>query len=427
MRRTMRRAITRGAPALVLAAGCFSVPPYEPQTGLSYTESDAGGAVVAGRGTGVGFSSGGAPAGSGFSLRFADGPGFHFPDALMVDGTDAMGHEQPSVGCFREDEVGVLIAPTSRISAHGGAQVGKNVLSAAALRGPAVVQVKLEWGSAFLPLCSTTHSPGGTSTFTVFPDGKIVRSDTVADPVTSLINWSTCACAAPTISNDMVFRVFTYWTLARGFIKALYTPDPQAVPSAGEYNGIGNVDVSCVDSGSSQVTVAWPTTMDTWIRGGIDVIGFAHEQGGGPSELAAFDFKDRSAVFVSHDGCTAATLRAEQFLESLDPQSTIVRQVQIGDAKLSPSAIDGIYGGDSGSGEPGIELAGDSVDIAGPTPPGIAVWLRFPHPVEALRAVHSDSSAMGEWYLAQQVDKSSWIVWLRDQIPVNQKITISPR
>lgn len=416
----------RGAPALVLAAGCFSVPPYEPQTGLSYTESDAGGAVVSGRGTGVGFNSGGAPAGSGFSLRFADGPGFHFPDAMTIDGIDVMGHEPPTAGCFREDELGILIAPTARISAHGGAQVAKNVLSAE-LRGPAVAKVKLDWGVAFSSTCSSTHTPGGTSTFTVFPDGRILRVDTLADPDTSTMAPSLCACETPTASEDMLFHIFSYWTVARDLVKKLYAPDEKTPPTPGDYNGIDGAPTACVDTGASQMTVAWHEAADTRVRGGGAVIGFAREQGNGPAELRSFGYKFGSTLVLSRDGCAPAIMRAEQFLESLNPQSTIVRPVQIGDARVTPSALDGIYGGDSGTGEPGIELAGDSIDIAGPAPAGTAVWLRFPHPVEALRAVHSDAHGMGEWYLAQQVDKSSWIVWLRDQVPVNQKITISPR
>jgi hypothetical protein len=426
MAHRMLRGALCGTPALVVAAGCFSVPPYEPQTGLSYTESDAGGAVVGGPGVGVGFSGGSGSAGGGFSLRFADGPAFHFPDALMIDSVDVMGHEPSSVTCFREDEVGLLVAPTPRISAHGAATVSKNVLSTE-LRGPAVVKVKLDWGTAFSATCSTTHSPGGSSTFTVFPDGKIVRSDTLVDPVMSPILPSPCACEAPTASEDMLFRLFTYWTVARDLIKELDAPDKQTLPSPGDYNGISNVDVSCANLGSSQVTFAWRELANTRIRGGTAVIGFAHELGTGPAELRDINFQDGSALFVSHDGCAAAMGRAEQFLESLNSQSTIVRPVQIGGVARTPSKIDGIYGGDSGDGQTGIELAGDSVDIAGPAPAGTAVWLRFPHPVAALRAVHSDVHGMGEWYLAQQVDKSSWIVWLRDPLQVTQKITISPR
>jgi hypothetical protein len=410
-------AVMRGAPALVLAAGCFSVPPYEPQTGLSYTESDAGGATVTGRGAGTGFGTGSGSAGSGFSLRFADGPGFHFPDALTIDGVDLMDHAPQTEGCFREDELGYLIAPTPRISAHGGAMVTKNVLSAE-LRGPAVVKVKLDWGTAYR--CSSTHSPGGTSTFTVFPDGRIIRFDTLADPVSSLITPSACQCETPMASEDMVFHLFTYWTLARKAIQGLYAPDKQSsLPSAGDYNGISNVGTPCADIGSFQVTFAWRDLSNTRIRGGGEVIGFAHELGTGPAELGALDFEDGSALFVSHDNCLDAIPRAADFLKS--------PQILIGSVETPISEIDGIYGGDSGNGEPGIVLAGESVDIAGPTPAGIAVWLRFPRPVEALRAVHSVSHGMGEWYVAQQVDKSSWIVWLRDPLQATQKISISPR
>jgi hypothetical protein len=50
------------------------------------------------------------------------------------------------------------------------------------------------------------------------------------------------------------------------------------------------------------------------------------------------------------------------------------------------------------------------------------VWLRFRRPVSALRA--KLDRATGPWYLPQQVDDRTWIIWFRDSISAAQKIAI---
>src|SRR5262249_55699510 len=145
----------------MLTTGCLSIPPYQPEVAVSYSAASA--------------TSGAAVTGPGFKLQFAGGDAFHFPEALFIDGTNVLGRD-PAPGCFDEDEAGVLIAPTPRISAHGSAMHVINRLSPTLL-GPAVVQVTLEWTTRFT--CSSARTPGGTSTFTAFPDGRIVRHDVV--------------------------------------------------------------------------------------------------------------------------------------------------------------------------------------------------------------------------------------------------------
>src|SRR5690606_17232154 len=119
------------------------------------------------------------------------------------------------------------------------------------LNGPAVVQVKLEWATSFG--CDNTRTPGGTSTFTVFPEGRIARHDTVVDPISTPISPSPCACGA---GGNGLFHVSTFWTLARErFSELRYGTNREQLPAQGAV--VTNYAASCVGGDGYQVGVAW--------------------------------------------------------------------------------------------------------------------------------------------------------------------------
>jgi hypothetical protein len=401
----MRRAIA----ALVFATGCLSVPPFQPETAVTYTETGAGGTA----------------AGSGFALRFAGGDGFHFPDALMIDGTDVMGHD-PAQRCFEEDEAGFRFSPTARISANGAAPRVKNQL-VPVLPGPAVVQAKLEWATEIR--CDGTRAPGGTSTFTVFPDGRIVRYDAVVDATAAPISATQCTCQLN--DSDNGFTIATYWTLARAPFPDLYAPQttspsevPQRQAPPDPMNEINNHPMACLDGGAYQVAVAWrfPTESleTTVVRGGAALIGLLRELVVRTSTLDAFSWENSSALFIERNGCAAALGRARAYVE---PSGlTISEATRMTPATILSAERDGIYGGDSGAGLPGFVLETDRAELTGSVGSSFAVWLRFPRAVNLLRA--ELEGATGPWYLPQRVDADSWIVWFRDPLSVGQTIAI---
>jgi hypothetical protein len=378
-----------------LAAGCYSVPPYEPEEAVYYEEVGTGGTA----------------SGPGFALRFADGAGFHFPDALLIDGVDVLGHDTGQ-SCFDQDGVGFVIAPSPRISASGGATVVTNLL-AAVLRGPAIVQTKLDWATRLA--CNSARNPGGTSTFTVFPDGRIVRFDTLVDPSSSEISASTCACDPAGVD----FTVSTFWTLARSQFTDLYRPDMPGKFPLPVKNGevIGNTDSSCVDDGARQVAFAWRKSIGTTIRGGDQSVAFGFDFFIGASVLQDFSLSYSSAAFIGRRGCEAAFARVE---EHLRPSKLTINSVS-----TEPSERDGIYGGDTGSGALGIDLPSDRAEITGTTKSAYAVWVRFSRSAGAVRATRT--GATGPWYLPQRVDERSWIIWFRDPLQTGQTVTIERR
>jgi hypothetical protein len=391
--------------AAVLATGCLSTPPYKPEDAVSFTET----------GTGAPGTTGGTVAGLGFALHFADGNGFHFPDTLTIDGDNVLGHDATSE-CFGQDELGFLIAPTSRISAHGGASPVMNRLEPV-LRGPAVVKVALTWATQLT--CNPDRKPSGTATFTVFPDGRIVRYDTIVDPSAASIAASTCSCG----DMNQQFNVVTFWTFAGAAFQTLYAPDDNGVPlplPPGRL--IANYDTSCVAAPAHQVALAWRESMNTELSTSSTSIRFGHTLSDvGTSILASYSYENNSAIFIEHttemDRCAEANKRAEEYVT---PSTLFVNQ-----APKMTLGRDGIYGGDDGSGvKPGLPVSG-RVELTGPVKSSFAVWLRFPHAVDALRATLE--SATGAWYMPQRVDDTSWIVWFRSGITAGQTIAIEPR
>jgi hypothetical protein len=319
----------------------------------------------------------------------------------------------PQASCFKESEIGFAIAPIARVSATGGAMPVASRL-VPALRGPAVVQAKIEWENRFT--CGpTTRNGGGTSTFTVFPDGRIVRHDAFDVPAGTPVAPSLCACEPPQQSEDGLFNISTFWTVARERFTAFYLPgddEPDDPPAPGE--GIGNAPRACLDAGAYQVTFAWRDVQNIAIRGTDPLISFGRYLEIGLTELAAYKAENSSTLLIGRTGCEAALTRAGEL--------RMDKVVMIDGAARTPSPRDGIYGGDGGDSQPGIPLGGNQVDIIGPAPRGFAVWLRFPGSVDAVRARRGTAKLPG--YLPQQVDDRSWIIYFPEPLADAETITI---
>ncbi len=397
----------RGLSALALAlaaAGCFSVPPFEPEGGVTYTAAGTG-AIVGG---------------PGFALRFADGPGFHFPDSLTIDGDEVIGTEADPVGCFEEDGVGLRITPALRISARGTTVPVTNVLTPV-LSGPAVVQVKLDWSTGFASMsCGADRDLGGTSTFTVFPDGRIVRHDEIAYDGASIAS-SQCGCE----QVNPGFTVATYWALARdrfrNFYNIMFDP-PRAEPLPVPTDIVGaNSDRSCVDAqdGRYQVAFAWLDGFQTTVRGGDQLIGFGRDLGArGFSNLVDLTETNTSILAIERTTCLDALERVDEYLR---PMLLSIN----GGEPVGPSPITGIYGDPARVGGP-FDLQGSGrATLTGAVPTSFAVWLQFPRPVGDVRARRD--GAKGAWYLPQRVDDRSWIVWFRDPLREMEQIEVGPR
>jgi len=400
-----RLAVTAVAAAAVFTSGCFDIPPYQPPTSVKYIEDKSGG--------------GGTAKGPDFSLHFA-GDGFHFPDKLTIGSIDdVLGHAPE--GCHDESAVGITIAPTLRISADSKATQATNALMPV-LRGPAAVQVKLDWASQFQCADNSSVLPRGTSTFTVFPDGRIVRDDRLEDPNPQnppAPVAGVCICD-PNETTTSGFTVSSHWTFAQEHFQNLYSPDPTMLPFKDQQEVI-SPSTACIAGDAFQVGFAWPTVGMATIHGAGTLLAFGRYNTINSSVLDTFPWENSLAMFIERGGkdCTTTLAHASAYNMPLTSALSIN-----GSQPISASIHDGIYGGAGDNGPPGVMLMSDRVELTGTVGSSFAVWLQFPHAVDSLRATLPGMS--GPWYVPQQVGDDSWIVWFRDALSPNQTITIEP-
>jgi len=260
----------------------------------------------------------------------------------------------------------------------------------------------------------------------VFPDGRIVRYDTVSDPSKNAIFPDNCVC--PSGTGGMGFNTSTFWTLARNRFLQLYAPGEIMLSSLGTdvQRVTTHEATACIDNVSYQVAFAWPggesTSTQSTIQSGPTGIVFGQDlTDEGISMLADFSWHNSSAIFIGRNStCQAEIKRAQEY--------AIPPSIMINDGNnvlmVSPSTTDGIYSSVGNNSPPGVVLMTDQVELTGTVKSSFAVWLRFPHAVDTLRATLTGKT--GEWYVPQQVDDHSWIVWFRDGLLPEQPITINP-
>lgn len=424
----MKRGIAvAGAMTAGLIAACLSIPTYQGPVLLSYSESGSGASIAS----------------ADFSLHFAGGSGFHFPDALLVDNVDVMGHA--SSPCWGQSGTGFAVMPMPPVSGDpetGGPAAMTSQLTAV-LRGPAVVQVRLDWTTRFdftsSPMCSPNpnHMPGGSSTFTVFPEGRIVRHDQLTDtnPNMERVTASQCTCPDPALVPEL-FHLSSYWAFARDMFPmqvGLRTPnDPTlfddlgAIPTA----IISNYNTICINNTASTSQIA-----STWVvppGAGPVTFGYnaliSHDVQKSPTQTLDFSWDVHGALFITHTDCTAAFSRAIEYTQQ---QAKLV----INGTTYTTSGLDGMFGGDPGDGSHGIDVPDGRTTLSLPliTPDGppapftssFAVWLRFPRDIDV--PVATRAGAVGVWYVPQRVDARNWIVWFRDPLlQSSETITIGP-
>lgn len=412
-------------------AACLTIHPFGGQPLLEYSDKDEdGGATVR-----TLDPPGGAPPVA-FTLHFASGASFHFPDRLMAAGSSDNLLGRDDVPCFDESGTGFSLYPTPRISADITTQPAQNQL-VPLMRGPAVVQVRLDWATRLA--CDQTRSPGGHSTFTVFPDGRILRHDVLSDPSQQRILSDACKCqpySNPTTMPDE-FIIESYWTFSRSF-GSLHTVSPldgtasqaEAIPAPDD--PAQGADAICLDTGAYQLTSFQPPSADNNLRSTSNLLVHRNQQRIGPNYLDDLSWDTYSALFLGTDGCNKAAQRVKDHYQP--------PMLMVDHTAATASPLDGIYEvNDAGASQPhGFDVSGGTITLSLPppapdgTPPppltgGFAVWLRFPKAKPVAVPVATRAGATGVWYVPQQVDDQSWILWFRDPLKAgDDTITIQP-
>jgi hypothetical protein len=417
--------------ASALGTACFDIKPYKGQTLVNFIPDDTGGASVAPQ--------------DNITLHFASS-GFHLPDQLQIDSVDVMGHATSP--CWGESGTGFAVMPMPRVSGDpldGGVTAGSDSHLQATMTGPVVVQLKTTWSTRWSfaagSPCSTdmAHISSGSSTFTVFPDGHIVRHDVLAEanPNMEQLMPGRCTCAAMPKASD-AFILSSYWAFNRALFPTQFGGGDSG---GGGENGpeqltLGNFyDVSspetavCFEGASDQYQIATVWRLppgDGGAKPNAAAVGFdtvvSHDLQKPILAKLDFPWDVHGALFVERSNCTAAL---KHTLDYTAPQELTISS-SLGTISKRSSELDGIYGGDPGEGgSPGIDVSDGTTTLSGgPLNGSFVVWLRFPRSVIVPTATRA--GATPGWYAPQQINDREWLVWVQDALQPGETITVRP-
>jgi hypothetical protein len=415
--------------ASALGAACLDIPDYRGSTKVGYSPDKAGNITVA------------TPE---VTVHFPGGSGFHLPDQLKIRSTDLLGHVTSP--CWGASGTGFAVTPMPRVSGDpldGGVAASESALESN-MTGPAVVQLTATWSTHWtFPAGSTCspnakHSSSGSSRFTVFPDGHIVRHDvlTEANPDMEQLMTEHCTCADMPSAPD-AFILSSYWAFDRQALPTLFglgdsgpsTPDP--LTPGKMYNVTAPYDTVCFDGPDEQYQVAstWvrPPTPDHGPIPNAAAVGFetvvSHDVQKASTPMLDFPWDVHGALFFERSNCTAALKRA---IDYLAPQPLMVSTAS-GTISSLPSELDGIYGGDpGGNGRPGIDVSDGTTTLSGGPGDSFVVWLRFAGSGPVIVPTATRPGAAIGWYVPQRINDREWLIWVQDKLQPGETITVRP-
>jgi hypothetical protein len=357
---------------VAVAAGCATVPPGPQDRVLLEVDSTTG--LVA--------TTDEAPIQ--FSLEFAE-RGVRMPQSIVLDGVNRVAPGE----CPRESGIGIGLFPAANASAQGlGGDAGSSVLEVD-WSGPTLARITVEWSLPYecVTVQQTAH---GTSTFTVFPNGRIVRHD-VATPSTTMLTVDGNPCGCGAFTN---FYFTSYWS---------FTPTPQVMPDGTPM--VDGATAGCAVYSNHTIGVAWPDTDTRVLSDGMS--SFVHDWATDSPTLEPDEQEVTSAIVLSKE--TAPT-RCGDVVADLDDFPIVVAGSQV----ITDES--GVY----------IDTRehSDPVTITTPRrlPRGFAVSLNVGDFAEVTRSPERDDG----WF-ATQPDDGPTVFWFRDGLGVGESITIDPR
>ncbi|MEO7732757.1 MAG: hypothetical protein ABIY55_17435 [Kofleriaceae bacterium] len=322
-----------------------------------------------------------------YAVRFSD-RGVRMPEAIIVEGEDVL---QSGV-CPYESGVGITVYPM--FSASPG-YVGTDPLNTLSVdwAGPVIARVTVGWSSKYT--CNgAVQEASGTSTFTMFPNARIVRHDT-AKPATSalVIDGVQCGCL-----KDDNFNFSSFWA---------FQPTTQTVLRDGTAWTDGTSALGCAVYPHHTIGVGFSDPTHARLFTGTGAAAFTYDWEHTATTLPRDERQTTTAILLSKE--TQVSRCGDVTAELLDPQITI-GGVQIG------TDDSGIYPG------PARQTTPYQIRSPVPLPRGFAVSLDL----GAVPVVESSSPVTGAWYAAQ-VEGDRVLLWFRDGLAVGETITIDPR
>ena len=380
--------------SVFVGAACVAIPPYEIASGVAWHDEPTTG--------------GGIASGSNFTIHFAGAAnGFHYPDSIRLNDAELIGHSNNAY-CGSEDELGVALYPSGRISPHTLTSSGTNQIGGQ-LFGPAIAKAEIGWDDQ---LTCAERQPTGYSSFTVFPDGKIVRFDELDDSDGASAPASACHCG--TLPTNDPWRVTSFYTIDPTMFTS-YGAAMDPLPVGGPAG-----TVQCVAGPSGALAVAWPAATTRIASPTPSSTAFVYDfrvEGLDLGPLMSAQYSVTSAMFLGTTDCASLASRTADFLSN--------EQLTVDGGKID-IAVDGIYGGGASNTNLGI-TAGDRVVIEGPKSGSFAVRLSWDAAFDVPPRVTNSVGYTDAWYIPQRISDHEMLYWFRDPLLLSQTITIERR
>lgn len=360
------------APAALLAgigfAGCLRQPVFHVDKDAGGDGDGDGGVPPPGMATTV---QAGAVIVTGpfYEMRFS-AQGTRYPESLSIRSSTNVFAIGDSL-CGTAGGTGVAVSPAFTLNGD----IGRAAEPAIEYSGGAVAKVVVSWSNPFT--CSGfTNSPIGTSTFTFFPSGQIIRDDSIAFTGANVLPAG-CTCA-----DSAQFLVNSYWVFHRPELPLF--PEP-AIAGSDIPTVLNSVQV-CAATTEHSILLGFPgtsapATSHMVLTDGTGGAGYALASEIIPpaDTIATVQGRITTQMLLDPEGEHCLEL-SDHMLVLRNPTFRVsATEVGGGNEKLFMiSSRDGIYGGDAAD----VEPVADTIELRASAttqtiPPPFAIKLTF--------------------------------------------------
>lgn len=350
--------------------------------------------------------------------------GFHFPSSLQIANNELI--VTPTVGCADERAAGIALYPVVRIDSATAASVGLGEVHID-LAGPGVAKVALDWTASYPCGGTTTGLANGRTTFTMFGDGRVNRSDYLAIPGQPLS--TDCDCG-----GDANWYVSSYFAFARDQITNVIGATPTADMDGTQVNS-----TACATGNGFQLGMGWRTGHSTRARlpqgavpGGTIVFNEHLTNPGATSMLTNnFNAASQTTWFASATStCTDVRAQVAPYqANSAQPFPTLSIQSGSNAPDNFGVALDGIFGGETAQATAGgAGFPDDVLTLTTATPlAGFAFWADVSAGYEVASVHKSPTEPATSWYSVQTPPSSPTqrVFWFPDGLMPGESITIT--
>ncbi|MDQ3341108.1 MAG: hypothetical protein M4D80_38615 [Myxococcota bacterium] len=359
-----------------------------------------------------------------FRMTFS-ATGGHGPSSLTIGGVELLGR---GPNCSSERRMGLALFPSLNINdeEQPGAAIQPDLTVPAGFAGPLVAQVRVPFMHTITCSASSTDIMGVT-TYTAFPDGRIVRHDDI--DVTATLDSTGCpSCLGGT--TDANFYLTSFATLlandgdsVTGFdVSTLVTPNEVSVAAS----------TFCTNYMDRQVTVSFlsdsggdPGRRIRAVANTPRTLVFVHDIVRAAAGIAPTASRNISTTMLlgQNSSCAAAHTRASTL--SSRPQVDLDEPDGL---DVHAPGLNGIYGNSTlgALDRPIGPIKFKPLNTA--LPGGFAFWIELGNQERSTTTVTHSNPALAtpSWYRTQNVGATELIIYFRDPLPVADTITITP-